>query len=86
VVTDVLFCIGPNTSAMVRITARLLGVYCQLGMSRTMKLMIKDRLAFANSIAPLLLLPVERIVLAHDQVLTTQVKTQLQGAFAWLNK
>ncbi len=84
VLTDLLFCIGPNRSRLVRAAARLLGIHGRLGMSRTMKLAIRDRAALADSVAPLLSLPVQRVVVAHDQIVSTQARQQLQRAFEWL--
>jgi len=53
-------------------------------MSLTMKLMTKDKQALRRSIEPLLLLPVQRIVLSHDQIIEEQSTTRLKEAFEWL--
>ena len=50
IVTDLLFCIGPHESLLARTLARLLGIYQRPGMSRTMKLMVRDRAALARSV------------------------------------
>lgn len=84
ILTDLLFCVGENSSGWVCSAARLLGIYRQLGMSRTMKLAVKDRGALAQSVEPLLSLPVERIVLAHDQVIAQDAQSALRAAFAWI--
>lgn len=84
ILTDLCFCIGAQPSRLGRGVARLLGIYQQLGLSRTLKLAVKDRQALATSVAPLLELPVQRIVLAHDQIIAMNVNAQLQRAFAWL--
>jgi hypothetical protein len=84
VMTDLLFCIAPNPSWLVRTAARLLGIQGRPGMSRTMKLAIKDRAALAASVAPLLSLPVQRIVLAHDAIVTDGAQEKLQHAFEFL--
>jgi len=85
VLTDLLFCFGTQSTGLAKLVARLLGVYDRLGMSLTMKLMIKDKQALRRSIEPLLLLPVQRIVLAHDQVIEEQPITRLREAFEWLH-
>ena len=82
--TDLLFCFGTNNTGLATLVARLLGVYDRLGMSLTMKLMTKDKQALRRSIEPLLLLPVQRIVLAHDQIIEEQPTIRLREAFEWL--
>lgn len=83
--TDLLFSFGTNNTGLSRWVATLLGVYDRLGMSLTMKLMTKDKQALRRSIEPLLLLPVQRIVLAHDQVIEEQAAARLREAFEWLH-
>jgi len=82
--TDLLFSFGTHNTGMAKLVARLLGVYDRLGMSLTMKLMTKNKQALRRSIEPLLLLPVQRIVLAHDQVIDKQPVKKLREAFEWL--
>jgi len=82
--TDLLFSFGTHNTGMAKLVARLLGVYDRLGMSLTMKLMTKNKQALRRSIEPLLLLPVQRIVLAHDQVIDEQPVKKLREAFEWL--
>jgi hypothetical protein len=84
ILTDLLFCFGKTNAVALRLVARVLGVLEELAMSRTMKLAVKDRKALAASVKPLLDLPVERIVLAHDQVITSEARTRLRRAFAWV--
>lgn len=84
ILTDLLFCFGRDNPWPVRATAGVLGVLDKLGMSRTMKLAVRDREALAASVRPLLALPVERIVLAHDQIITDQARSRLEQAFRWL--
>ena len=83
--TDLLFSFGKNNIGLQKLVARLLGVYDRLGMSRTMKLMTKDKIALRRSIEPLLLLPIQRIVLAHDQIIEEQALLRLKAAFEWLH-
>ena len=86
VLTDLLFCFGEHHRGLGRLVARLLGVHGRLAMSRTMKLMVRDRDAFRRSIAPLLELDVRRIVLAHDQVVERDARTAMAQAFAWVQR
>lgn len=82
--TDLLFCFGEQNRGLARLAARLLGVNGRVAMSRTMKLMVRDRQVFRRSIAPLLALDVRRIVLAHDQVVGHDARAALARAFAWV--
>jgi len=84
VVTDLLFCVSPKNDWLTRTISRILGVYGTLAMSRAMKLAVDDKIALARSVAPLLNLPVRRIVLAHDQVIEEQAAIALANAFEWL--
>jgi Domain of unknown function (DUF4336) len=84
IVTDLLFCFSTQNKGFTKLVAKLLGVYGSLGMSRTMKLLVKDKPAFRQSVAALLALPVTRIILAHDQIISDQCPTKLASAFAWL--
>lgn len=86
VLTDLLFHVGPNRSWLVRAAARLLGIYGTLGMSRTMKVAVKDRAALAASVAPLLALPVQRVLVAHDQIVQEHARERLERAFTWLRR
>mgnify|MGYP005847767769 FL=1 len=82
--TDLLFCFGPDNTGLAAWVAGLLGVRNKLAMSRTMKLLTKDRLALRRSVEPLLSLPVKRVVLAHDQIIENAPIEQLRKAFSWL--
>lgn len=84
ILTDLLFCFSQGNRGVTGLVAKLLGVHGKLGMSRTMKLATKDKQALAQSVLPLLSLPVQRVVLAHDQIITEQPMAKLTQAFAWL--
>lgn len=84
ILTDLLFSIGRETRGLGAIAARLLGVYDGLAMSRTMKMLIKDRHAFSRSVAELMELDVKRIILAHDQVIEDDPAGKFAEAFRWL--
>jgi len=85
VVADLLFCFGPDNSKLTSLVASLLGVRGRLAMSKTMKIMIKDKDKLIGSIAPLMDLPIQRIVLAHDQIITENASDQFKQAFSWLD-
>jgi hypothetical protein len=84
--TDLLFAFGREATGLTALVARLLGVRGRLGMSRTMKWAVADRQLFRRSVQPLLALPVERIVVAHDQVVEVDAAASLQRAFEWLDR
>ena len=84
ILTDLLFCFSEANRGVTGLVAKLLDVHGKLGMSRTMKLATKDKQALAQSVLPLLSLPVQRVVLAHDQIITEQPMAKLKRAFAWL--
>lgn len=84
VLTDLLFCFSNENRGLTAWVARLLGVRGRLAMSRTMKLMVKDKSALRRSVTPLLSLPVQRVIVAHDQIVCEQPAARLAQAFAWL--
>ena len=84
ILTDLLFCFARTHRGLTAWVARLLGVHGQLGMSRTMKLATRDRRALAGAAQALLALPVQRIIVAHDQIIEEQPAAKLRQAFAWL--
>ena len=84
ILTDLLFCFSEATRGVTGLVAKLLGVHGKLRMSRTMKLSTKDKQALARSVLPLLSLPVQRVIVAHDQIIDEQPVQKLVQAFAWL--
>ncbi len=84
IITDLLFCFGPHNTGLGRLSARLLGVYGRLGMSRAMKFMVKDRAALARTASWLLSRDVRRIVLGHDQIIEHDARDKLTRAFEWI--
>ena len=44
---------------------------------------MRDKRALARSAAPLLALPVQRVIVTHDQVIDAQPGEQLARVFAW---
>lgn len=86
ILTDLLFCFSPRTPFLSSIVSRVLGVHDVLGMSRTMKLAVKDKQALARPVAPLTSLPLERVIVAHDQIVNDQPAAKLARALAWLGE
>lgn len=86
VITDLLFSFSKANRGLAGLVATLLGVRGTLGMSRTMKLLVKDKEALRRSVQPLLALPVQRIVVAHDEIIDQEPMNKLARAFAWLGE
>ncbi|MEO1091063.1 MAG: DUF4336 domain-containing protein [Pseudomonadota bacterium] len=84
IVADLLFDFGADNPLFLRLVARLLGVDGRLAMSRTMKLAVKDRAALKRTIDRIMSYRIDRIITAHDQIITSNVEGRLAAAFAWL--
>lgn len=86
IVTDLLFAFGADNQPLLRLVARLLGVDRRLGMSLTMKLAVKDQPALRRSVDRITSRPVQRIITAHDRIITSAAEDALATAFAWLRR
>jgi hypothetical protein len=84
ILTDLLFCFSNSNRGLAAFVSKVLGVRGKLGMSRTMKLAIKSKQELAKSVAPLLSLPVQRVIVAHEQIIDEQPAAKLAQALAWL--
>jgi hypothetical protein len=80
-----LFAIGRDNGVLTRSIARILGVHEEPRMSRTMKRLVRDKAAFKKSVGKLRDLDVRRVILAHDQIIESNVERRLSDAFAWLD-
>jgi hypothetical protein len=83
-ITDLLFCFSTTNGGLTGLVARALGVRGTLAMSRTMKLLVRDKAALKRSTDALLALPVQRIIVAHDEIIDRHASEKLRNAFAWL--
>lgn len=86
VITDLLFCFSSENRGLTGLVAGVLGVRGTLGMSRTMKLLVKDKPALKRSAEALMALPVRRIIVAHDEIIDQQPADRLARAFSWLRE
>jgi hypothetical protein len=84
ILTDLLFCFSSTNRGLTAFVSQLLGVHGVLAMSRTMKLATRDKQALARTVAPLLTLPMKRVVVAHDQIVEGDAAVKVGKAFAWL--
>jgi hypothetical protein len=62
--------------------ARLTGVYKRLAVPRTVRLVIKDKLAAADTASQILRWPFERIILAHNAIIERDAHAQMRRALA----
>lgn len=85
ILTGLLFCFAPRPLGLSRVVAQLLGVYDRVGMSRTMKFMVKDKAAFARSVVHIRQWEIERVIMAHDQIIEKDVAAKIDRAFEWLS-
>ncbi|GAB2804243.1 hypothetical protein GCM10027276_00970 [Comamonas piscis] len=84
VVTDLLQYYPQDLSLSARLFNSLNGTRSRLAMPRALRFAIRDRAAASASAAQLAAWPVQRLVLAHDAVLTVHAGEQLQQALAFL--
>lgn len=83
VVTDLLFCIAHPENRAARVATTLLGVRARLAMSWTMRLAVRDRAAFARSVAAIRAFDFARISLAHDCVVERDAVRAFDAAVGW---
>jgi hypothetical protein len=81
---DFFFNVSAEPSWLSRLAFRMLGVMGKPGMSRFFRFMSKDKRAMADSVAPLLELELNRIVVAHGDILEEGCAAQLRSATRWL--
>ncbi|MEX2500358.1 MAG: DUF4336 domain-containing protein [Wenzhouxiangellaceae bacterium] len=86
ILADLLFSFSRTNSVANRAVARLLGVFDQLGMSRTMRWSVKSKDDFKTSIDQIKSWDIRKIILVHDQIVERDAKEQLDQAFYWIEK
>jgi hypothetical protein len=68
---------------LARLFMRLNGALDHFGPTRLARIIfIRDRVAFAASIAPVLALDIERVIMSHGRVVTEGGKDRMAAAFA----
>ena len=80
VVTDLVFNkpVGHNVTS--RLFFRVFGTYGKFSVSRLFKTMVEDKAACGSSCRKLFELPIERIVMAHGEVLDSDARASFQRA------
>ncbi len=84
IVTDVLQYYPQDLSLSARLFNSLNGTRSRLAMPRALRFAIRDRTAASAAAARICAWPVQRLVLAHDALITEQASQQLQQALAFL--
>ena len=78
VLTDLVFNEATGHNIGGRLFLRASGAYGRFAVSKVVKSMIKDRTAFGRSLAAVLDLPFERIVMAHGEIMEKNAKQRFQ--------
>lgn len=78
VLTDLVFNEATGENFGGRLFLRLSGVYKKWGISRVIRPAIKDKAAFGKSLPALFELPIERVIVAHGEVLESNAKARLR--------
>jgi hypothetical protein len=84
ILTDLCSYFKEDAAAVTRLLVRMLGVYRTFGMSRTMRLMVKDRNKARASRDRILNWDFERVIVAHEHIVTRNGKDAVADALAWL--
>jgi hypothetical protein len=85
VVTDLVFNVVHPRGFWANAVLWLVGCHGRLASSRAWRLFVKDRAAMARSVERVLALPVQRLVMAHGEVVTSDAHDQLAAALRhWL--
>ncbi|MFC3216787.1 hypothetical protein [Comamonas sp. JC664] len=84
VVTDVLQYYPQDFSLSARLFNSLNGTRSRLAMPRALRFAIRDRTAASAAAARICAWPVQRLVLAHDALITEDAQQQLNQALAFL--
>jgi hypothetical protein len=84
VITDLMFNLHHVRGWFTRLVLRMVRAYRRPGQSRLVRVTTKDRDAFATSLRRMLAWDIDRIVLAHGEIVADDPKGTLAGALAWV--
>ncbi len=84
ILTDLCLYFKDDAAAVTRILVRMLGGYRTLGMSRTIRLMVKDRNKARTSRDRVLNWDFDRVIVSHEHIVMANGKDAVAGALAWL--
>ena len=83
-VCDLLMNLQPPLNLLTRIYIKMFGKMGEPAVPKVVRLSVKDRQQFKESIEPILALDVERIVMGHGQPITSDGKRILRDSLSWL--
>lgn len=81
IITDLLFNMHHKMNISTKLAMKLAGTYQKLGMSRALKMSIKDKVAFKKSLLSLLELPFERVIPNHGMEISKEDFTRFVKNF-----
>ena len=86
ILTDLAFNVGKEAVLLTRMMFRMYGVYGRLGPTLVERLLVRDRVAFANSLERILSWPFERVIVGHGAVKEEGGREDLVSTYAWALK
>lgn len=84
ILTDLCLYFKEDAAAITRILMRMLGGYCTLDMSRTIRLMVKDKNKARASRDRILNWDFDRVIVSHEHIVMRNGKDAVASALAWL--
>jgi hypothetical protein len=84
IATDLAFNIGSSSPPLTRFAFRLAGTYERLSPTLLERLLVRDRVAFRQSLVRILEWPFERVVVAHGDVSESGGREELVRGYSWL--
>jgi hypothetical protein len=84
VASDLAFNVGPTSPFLLRAAFRLWGGYGRLSTTLIERLLVRDRAAYRRSLERILAWPIERVIVAHGEVVERDGRDALARAYAWL--
>jgi hypothetical protein len=84
VTSDLAFNVGPTSPFLMRAAFRLWGAYGRLSTTVFERVLIRDRAACRRSLERILAWPIERVIVAHGEIVEGDGRAALARAYAWL--
>jgi hypothetical protein len=84
-VTDLVFNIVAPRGFVAHLVLFMTGTHKRLASSRALRVMVKDRARCAASVAQILTLPFETLVMAHGEIVRDDAQAKLAQALSWLS-
>jgi hypothetical protein len=84
VASDLAFNVGPTSPPLMRAAFRLTGGYGRLSTTPIERMFVRDRAAYRRSLERILAWPIERVIVAHGEIVERGGRDALARAYAWL--